>query len=53
MLEINDFDKSRPSDARTPDKVAARSADCRVPGDLLAQAVAGRRLAQPARGSRR
>ena len=25
MLEINDFDKSRPDDARTPDKLAARA----------------------------
>jgi hypothetical protein len=39
MLEINDFDQSRPSDARTPDKVASRS-QVAVPGDLLAQAVA-------------
>ena len=39
MLEIQDFDQSRPADARTPDKVAARS-QAAVPGDLLAQAVA-------------
>src|SRR5947209_1926300 len=26
MLEINDFDKSRPEDARVPDKLAARNA---------------------------
>lgn len=39
MLEINDFDRSRPADARTPDKVAVRN-QVAVPGDLLAQAVA-------------
>lgn len=39
MLEINDFDQSRPADARTPDKAASRS-QVAVPGDLLAQAVA-------------
>jgi hypothetical protein len=39
MLEINDFDQSRPADARTPDKVVARS-QAAVPGDLLALAVA-------------
>jgi hypothetical protein len=39
MLEIQDLDQSRPADARTPDKVAARS-QAAVPGDLLAQAVA-------------
>jgi hypothetical protein len=39
MLEIKDFDQSRPADARTPDKAAMRS-QVAVPGDLLAQAVA-------------
>jgi hypothetical protein len=39
MLEIEDLDQSRPADARTPDKVAART-QAAVPGDLLAQAVA-------------
>jgi hypothetical protein len=39
MLEINELDQSRPSDARTPDKAAPR-AQVAVPGDLLAQAVA-------------
>jgi hypothetical protein len=39
MLEINDFDQSRPADARTPDKSGSRS-QVAVPGDLLAQAVA-------------
>src|ERR1700735_4474479 len=39
MLEINDFDRSRPSDARTPDKAQARAQIAMPPG-LLAQAVA-------------
>src|SRR5713101_7955301 len=39
MLEINDLDHSRPSDARTPDKAQART-QVAVPGELLAQAVA-------------
>src|SRR5574340_361214 len=40
MLEINDFDKTRPSDARTPDKAASARQAASVPGELLAQAVA-------------
>src|ERR1700728_1966731 len=43
MLEINDFDQSRPADARTPDKVAMRGAasnQAAVPGELVAEAVA-------------
>lgn len=39
MLEINDLDQSRPSDARTPEKAQPR-AQLAVPGELLAQAVA-------------
>src|SRR6202140_3466831 len=39
MLEINDFDQSRPVDARTPDKAVARQ-QVSVPGELLAQLVA-------------
>jgi hypothetical protein len=39
MLEINDFDQSRPSDSRTPEKVAMRNRVA-VPGELLSQAVA-------------
>src|SRR5579883_1799291 len=39
MLEIRDFDQSRPADARTPDKVASRR-EVVVPSELLAQAVA-------------
>jgi hypothetical protein len=39
MLEINDFDQSRPEDARTPDRVRARNREAAVPGEVLAQAV--------------
>src|SRR5215467_6260856 len=39
MLEINELDQSRPSDARAPDKAQPR-AQVAVPGELLAQAVA-------------
>lgn len=39
MLEIKDFDESRPADARVPGKVQAR-ADLPIPSKLLAQAVA-------------
>jgi hypothetical protein len=40
MLEINDFDQSRPTDARTPDKAVQARNQVSVPSDLLAQAVA-------------
>jgi SpoIVB peptidase S55 len=39
MLEINDFDASRPADAKTPDRVQQR-ASAAIPGELLQQAVA-------------
>jgi hypothetical protein len=39
MLEINDFDKSRPTDARTPDKVA-RAQQAAVSGEIVGQPVA-------------
>src|SRR6202166_4942281 len=38
MLEVNDFDESRPADARTPDKVAQRES-VQVPSGMLAQGV--------------
>ena len=38
MLEINDFDATRPAGARTPDKLPARAA-LSVPAGLLAQTV--------------
>jgi hypothetical protein len=39
MLEVNDADQSRPMEARTPDKAAARE-QVSIPSELLAQAVA-------------
>jgi hypothetical protein len=38
MLEINEFDKSKPDDSRTPDK-AAKTREVSVPSDLLARNV--------------
>ncbi len=38
MLEVNDFDDSRPADARTPDKVAVRES-APVSSGMLAQVV--------------
>jgi len=41
MLEINELDKSRPSDARTPDKaVSPRAAAMEIPGDIWSKYVA-------------
>jgi len=40
MLEIEDFDRSRPSDARTPEKIPSqRAADIQVPGEMLSRYV--------------
>lgn len=40
MLEINDFDKSRPSDARTPDNPPQQRAQAAaVPGELLSKVM--------------
>jgi hypothetical protein len=39
MLEINDFDKSRPDDARTPDKITARNREVPISSEMLAQLV--------------
>ncbi len=39
MLEVNDFDQSRPADARTPDKTIARES-VPVPSGMLAQVLA-------------
>lgn len=39
MLEINDFDSTRPSDARVPGQIRART-ELPLPSELLAQAVA-------------
>jgi hypothetical protein len=40
MLEINDFDTSKPEDAHTPDKIATHRAPASAPGDMLGQLVA-------------
>ena len=40
MLEINDFDKSKPGDAKTPDKSVVNKAAVEVPGEMLSQLVA-------------
>jgi hypothetical protein len=41
MLEIPEFDQSRPMDARTPDKpIANRAAAAAIPGDLLSRSNA-------------
>src|SRR5437879_5169049 len=41
MLEIKEFDKSRPTDARTPDKAPnAVAAAAEIPGELLGRLVA-------------
>lgn len=44
MLEINDFDTTRPADAKVPDQPAARNS-LAVPGDLLQQVMAAGRNA--------
>lgn len=40
MLEINDFDRSRPQDARTPDKVKAANQAMAIPDGMLSRLVA-------------
>ncbi|MBV9499739.1 MAG: hypothetical protein JO138_10230 [Acidobacteriaceae bacterium] len=40
MLDVKDFDTSRPSDARTPDKIQVASASMPLPQGLLAKVVA-------------
>jgi hypothetical protein len=51
MLEVNDFDDSRPSDARTPDKVVARES-IPVSSGMLSQVVsAGSSGAFPSNGT--
>jgi hypothetical protein len=39
MLEINDYDESRPADSKAPDKIQARNG-MEIPSQLLSQAVA-------------
>ncbi|HZS52768.1 MAG TPA: hypothetical protein VFA65_00085 [Bryobacteraceae bacterium] len=40
MLEVNDFDASRPQDRRTPDKIQVASATTPMPSELLARVMA-------------
>ncbi|MBV9406761.1 MAG: hypothetical protein JO211_15550 [Acidobacteriaceae bacterium] len=40
MLEVQDFDTSRPMDSRTPDKVQVASATVPMPGELLSRVMA-------------
>ena len=44
MLEINDFDKSRPADARNPDGPAVKRAGLNLPDSLAPYAGAGLRM---------
>lgn len=39
MLEINEIDKSKPSDAKAPATAATRAAALQLPGDMLRQVV--------------
>jgi hypothetical protein len=41
MLDVKDFDKGRPSDARTPDKLIASNSTAALPDGLLARVMAG------------
>ena len=48
MLEINEYDKSRPADARSPDKIPLNRADAAVmPQGLMDQVTAGRTNTNP------
>ena len=40
MLEVNDFDKSRPQDSRTPDKIQVASETAPMPSELLQRVMA-------------
>jgi hypothetical protein len=39
MLEVNDFDKTRPADSRTPEKVQQATASLQMPGELLSRVM--------------
>ena len=39
MLEVNDFDKTRPGDSRTPDKIQQVAASMPLPSDLLSRVM--------------
>ena len=40
MLEVKEYDKSRPADSRTPDKIQQASAALQMPGSLLTRVMA-------------
>jgi hypothetical protein len=40
MLEVKDFDKDRPSDSRTPDKLQVADASVPIPSDMLRRVAA-------------
>jgi hypothetical protein len=46
MLEVNDFDQSRPADARTPDKTVAKET-VSVPSGMLAQVLSAGAFKSP------
>lgn len=39
MMEVTDFDKTRPPDSRTPDKIQQANASLKLPNDLLSRVV--------------
>ena len=39
MMEVTDFDKTRPADSRTPDKIQQARASLKLPNDLLSRVV--------------
>jgi hypothetical protein len=47
MLEIPEFDKSRPMDARTPDKPGTNQAAAAIPGNLAARINASSSISAP------
>ncbi|MBV9081598.1 MAG: hypothetical protein JOZ62_02890, partial [Acidobacteriaceae bacterium] len=40
MLEVSDYDTTRPADRRTPDRIQQAAASTPIPGDLLARVMA-------------
>ncbi len=44
MLDVNDFDKTRPADSRTPDKIRQSSASVSMPSELVARVMAAASL---------
>jgi SpoIVB peptidase S55 len=49
MLEVKEYDKSRPADSRTPDKIpSTKASSLQVPGELLQRVMSGSALASAA-----